>query len=54
LNGVELAGARFLPAAVDEFLPGGGAVESLGGVQAAAQDAGDLAQAPPFGAQLVD
>ena len=49
-----LAGARFLPAAVDEFLPGCGAVEPLDGVQAPAQVAGDLAQAPPFGAQLAD
>ena len=54
LERVELAGPRSLPAAVGEFLPGGGAVEPLDGVQAPAQVAGDLAQAPPFGAQLVD
>ena len=54
LERVELAGARSLPAAVDEFLPGRGAVEPLDGVQAPAQVAGDLAQAPPFGTQLVD
>jgi hypothetical protein len=54
LERVELAGARSLPAAVDEFLPGRGAVESLDGVQAPAQVAGDLAEPPPFGAQLVD
>jgi hypothetical protein len=54
LERVELAGARSLPAAVDEFLPGRGAVEPLDGVQAPAQVTGDLAEPPPFGAQLVD
>jgi hypothetical protein len=54
LERVELAGARTLPAAVDEFLPGRGAVESLDGVQAPAQVAGDLAEPAPFGAQPVD
>ena len=54
LEQVELAGARSLPAAVDELLPGGGAVESLDGMQAPAQVAGDLAEPPPFGAQPVD
>ena len=54
LERVELAGARSLPAAVGEFLPGRGAVESLDGVQAPAQVAGDLPQSAPFGAQLVD
>jgi hypothetical protein len=44
----------FEPAAVDEFLPGGGAVEALDGVQSPAQVMGDLAQAPPFSAQSVD
>jgi hypothetical protein len=54
LERVDLAGARSLPAAVDEFLPGRGPVEALDGVQAPAQVAGDLAQAAPFGAQPVD
>jgi hypothetical protein len=54
LVGVEFAGARSLPAAVGEFLPGHSAVEPLDGVQAPAQVAGDLPQAPPFGAQPVD
>jgi hypothetical protein len=49
-----LAGAWSLPPSVGEFLPGRGAVEALDGVQAPAQVAGDLAQAPPFGAQLAD
>ena len=46
--------ARSLPASVDEFLPGRGAVEPLDGVQAPAQLAGDLPQSSPFGAQPVD
>ena len=54
LERVELAGAGPLPAAVGEFLPGGGAVEPLDGVQAPAQVAGDLAEPASFGAQLVD
>jgi hypothetical protein len=54
LERVELARARSLPAAVDEFLPGRGPVEPLDGVQAPAQVAGDLPQAAPFGAQPVD
>lgn len=54
LERVELARAGFLPAAVGEFLPGGGAVEPLDGVQAPAQVAGDLAEPASLGAQLVD
>jgi len=54
LERVEFARARSLPASVGEFLPGRGAVESLDGVQAPAEVAGDLAQASPFGAQPVD
>jgi hypothetical protein len=50
LERVELARARSLPAAVDELLPGRGAVESLDGVQAPAQVTGDLPQAAPFSA----
>jgi hypothetical protein len=54
LERVELARARSLPAAVGEFLPGGGAVVTLDGVQAPAQVAGDLPQAAPLGPQPVD
>jgi hypothetical protein len=54
LERVELAGARSLPAAAGEFLPGRGAVEPLDGVQAPAQVPGDLPQSSPFGAQLAD
>ena len=54
LERVELARARSFPAAVGEFLPGGGPVEALDGVQAPSQVAGDLAQAASFGAQPVD
>jgi hypothetical protein len=54
LERVELAGARPLPAAVGEFLPGGGAVVTLDGVQAPAQVAGDLPEAAPLGPQPVD
>ena len=54
LERVELARARPLPAAVDEFLPGGGAVVALDGVQSPAQVAGDLPQAAPLGSQPVD
>jgi len=54
LERVELARARPFPAAVGKFLPGGGAVESLDGVQAPAQVAGDFSQSPPFGAQPAD
>ena len=49
-----LARAGPLPAAVGEFLPGGGAVEPLDGVQAPAQVAGDLAEPASLGAQLAD
>jgi len=54
LERVELARPRSFPASVGEFLPGGGAVEALDGVQAPAQVAGDLPQAPPLGAQPAD
>ena len=54
LERVELAGVLSRPAALGEFLPGGGAVVALDGVQAPAQVAGDLPQAAPLGAQGVD
>jgi hypothetical protein len=48
LERVELARARPLPAAVGEFLPGGGTVVTLDGVQASAQVAGDLPARSPW------
>jgi hypothetical protein len=51
---VELAGPRALPAAVGEFLPGGGAPVALDRVQAPAQAAGDLPQPAPLSPQAVD
>ena len=54
LERVEFAGARCLPPAVDEFLPGGGAVVTLDGVQPPAQVPGDLPQAAPLGPQGMD
>jgi hypothetical protein len=54
LERVELARAVRGPAAFGEFLPGGGAVVALDGVQAPAQVAGDFPQAAAFGAQAVD
>jgi hypothetical protein len=54
LERVEPAGPGCRPPAVDEFLPGGGAVVALDGVLAPAQVAGDFPDAAPFGAQAVD
>jgi hypothetical protein len=54
LERVELAGSLCRPAALGEFLPGGGAVVALDGVQSPAKVAGDLPQPAPFGAQRVD
>ncbi len=54
LEWAELARPRSLPAAVGEFLPGGGAVVALDGVQAPAQVAGDLPQPAALGAQRAD
>ncbi len=53
LEGVEQAGARRLPAAIDEFLPGGGACVALDGVPSPAQVAGDGPHAVPLGQQFV-
>ena len=54
LERVELARLLGLPAAVDELLPGSGAVVALDRVQAPAQVAGDLPQPAPLGPQRVD
>lgn len=54
LERVELAGALCGPAAFGEFLPSGGAVVALDGVQPPAQVAGDLPQPAPLGAQRAD
>jgi hypothetical protein len=54
LERAELAGARCRPPAVGEFLPGGGAVVALDGVQSPAQVPGDLPQAASLGPQGVD
>jgi hypothetical protein len=53
LERVQLAGPRLLPAAVGEFLPGGGAGVALDGVQAPAQVPGDLPQAAALVQQVV-
>ena len=52
LERVELAGTRSLPASVDEFLPGRGAVVALDGVLSPAQVPGDLPDAASLGPQL--
>ena len=54
LEQVEPARARYPPAAVNEFVPGGGAVITLDGVRAPAQVAGDLLEAAPLGPQPLD
>jgi hypothetical protein len=54
LERVELAGPRGGPAAVYEFLPGGGALVALDGVLSPAQLPGDLPDAPRLGPQAVD
>ena len=54
LERVELAGPRGLPAAVGQFLPRGGSVVALDGVQAPAQVAADLPQPASLGPQGAD
>lgn len=53
LERVELAGPWSFPAAVGEFLPGGGAGVPLDGVQSPAQVPGDLAQPASLSEQVV-
>ena len=53
LEGIQLAGTRCLPAAIDEFLPGGGAGVTLHGVLSPAQMPGDRPDPVPAGQQLV-